>query len=128
MTAFTALVFLVLPAQASALTFVQFVGLFHVAVGLLLIATLMLFVVSFCVYVARFNTWPTHRDASIRGLEWSVVMLFVLVLLLALARFFQFHSTIALPILAFIIIVVIAIIIVRMAAAKKEKPPARPGR
>ncbi|OGG80549.1 hypothetical protein A3A39_01520 [Candidatus Kaiserbacteria bacterium RIFCSPLOWO2_01_FULL_54_13] len=116
------------PTSASALTFVQAIGLFHVVVGLLLAATLIIFATGVGLYIARLNTWPSHRETAIRVMEWAVTMLFVLIILIAIVNFFQRHSTIALTILAFVAIVAVAILIVRVAAqSKKTSAPARPG-
>lgn len=115
---------LLLPESALALTLPQAVGFFHVAVGLIITGIVLLFVTGFCVYVARFNTWPTHRDAAIRVLEWAVVMLFVLVVVLAIVNAIQHHGNIVLPILAFLILIVVAIFAFRVFAAAAKKPPA----
>src|SRR3989344_1974550 len=113
------------PGSASALTLVQISGLFYVSVGILLAFTLGIFVVGIGIWIARFNTWPSHRETAIRILEWAVSMLFVLILLIALVCFIQRHSTIALSILGFIAIIAVLVLIASVAAgAKKKKPPA----
>jgi hypothetical protein len=113
------------PQSASALTLIQLMGFFHVAVGLLLTLTILVFITGLGIYFARLNTWPSHRDHAVIVIQWAVVMLFVLLLLVALVNFFQTKPEIALPILAFIIVVAVAITIVRYAAsakgAKKEE-------
>ena len=117
------------PSHASALTFVQILGLFHIVVGLLLAFILLIFVTGIGIYVARLNTWPSHREFAIRVLQWAVSMLFMLIILIAIVNFFQQYIGIALTILAFIIILAVAILIVRMAAQSEKKPakPASPG-
>lgn len=122
-----ALATLVLPGSASALTFPQVVGLFHIAVGLILTGIILIFVTGFAVYVARLNTWPSYRDNAIRVLEWAVVMLLVLIIVLSIVNAIQHHGAIALPIISFIIIIVVGFFIVRFVAMSK-KPPARPER
>lgn len=118
---------LMLPGSASALTFPQVVGLFHIAVGLILTGIILIFVTGFAVYVARFNTWPSYRDNAIRVLEWAVVMLLVLIIVLSIVNAIQHHGAIALPIISFIIIIVVGFFIIRFVATSK-KPPARPER
>lgn len=116
------------PENASALTFVQVVGLFHIVIGLLLTATLLVFAIGITLYVSRINTWPSHRDEAIRVLEWGVVMLFVLILLIALVNFFQRHSGIALPVLAFGIMLVVGFFVLRaIGQGKKEPKKSKPG-
>ncbi|OGG77462.1 hypothetical protein A3B35_02500 [Candidatus Kaiserbacteria bacterium RIFCSPLOWO2_01_FULL_54_24] len=112
------------PGSASALTLVQVTGLFYVAVGILVTFTLGIFVWGIGVWIARFNTWPSHRETAIRILEWAVSMLFVLILLIALIYFIQRHSTLALSILAVIAIIAVLILIVSVAAGAKKKKPA----
>lgn len=116
---------LMLPQSALALTFPQVVGLFHIAVGLILTFIVLLFITGFAVYVARFNTWPSYRDNMIRVLEWAVVMLFVLLVVLSIVNAIQHHGEVALPIIAFLIIVAVIFIAIRVFATPK-KPPARP--
>lgn len=115
-----------MPSPALAFSFVQALGLFHIVFGLLLTFTLLIFGTGLVVYLARFNTWPSHREAAIVILEWGVAMLFMLVVLLAIVNFFQNHSAIALPILAFIIVVIVAIIIIKVVATPKKAAPAKP--
>lgn len=120
---------MLVPSAASALTLTQVIGFFHLAVGLLLTATLIVFLSGVWLWVARFNTWPSHRDTAIRVMEWGVVMIFVLILMLGIVNYIQKYPSVTLPIIAFIIVVAVAILIVRnLAHKKKEAPPARPRR
>lgn len=120
----TLLSLLVLPAPASAMTLVQALSVFHLFVGVYLVATLMVFAIGIGVYVARFNTWPSHRDTAIYVMEWGVAMLFVLIALLGIVQFFERHPTIALRILAFALIVVVLYYVLRAAATSKPKKKA----
>lgn len=115
---FLALLATFVPESASALTLVQVLGFFHVAIGLLLTITILTFIVGLGIYFARLNTWPSHRDHAIIVLEWAVVMLFVLLVLAAIVNFFQNKPEVALPILAFVVVVTVAILIVRYAATR----------
>ena len=114
------------PQSADALTFVQVLSLFHVATGLLLTFVILIFCTGVFVYYARLGTWPSHRDYAIKILEWSVALLSVLIVLLALLRAFQVYTKTMLVILAVVVLLAIAIFIVRGAAAAKSKPHARP--
>lgn len=111
------------------MTFVQAIEFFNVCVGLLLTFTIIVFGAGIIVYIARFGTWPSHRDAAIKVLEWGVTLLFVLVILLAIVQAFEHHTAVALSILAFIILILIAWLVIWAASesggkkdAKKEAP------
>ena len=122
---------ILLPASASALTLLQTLGVFHLFIGGFLVAVFLVFSVGVYSYFARFNTWPSYRDASITIMEWGLVMLFVLIILLAIVQFFQKHPGVALPLLAFAVLIAVAVFVVRFAASakkkekKKEGPPKR---
>jgi len=83
---------LLLPALASAETsFTQVIGLFNIFVGLMLTVALLTYFLGFFLWLCRLGTWPTYRTEAIKIMEWSVVILFVLVVLLAIVQFFQYH-------------------------------------
>ena len=127
--AYAAIAVALFPGSASALTLVQFLGLFHLFVGLFLAATLLVFASGVFVYFARLGTWPTHRDTAIEVMEWAIAMLFVLIVILGLVQFFQRYPGIALPIFAVVIIVAVLFFILRAAArsSAKKKKEAKPG-
>ena len=79
------------PAIASAQVVAQAIGLFNVFVGLMLTAALLAYFIGFAVWVVRLGTWPTYRTEAIKVMEWSVVILFVLVLILGIVQFVQTH-------------------------------------
>jgi hypothetical protein len=115
-----------MPAEVSAMTFVQVLQLFNIFVGIFLTATILVFCTGLFVYFARLGTWPSHRDQAIQILEWGVGMLFVLVVLLAIVQWFERHTKVALSILAFVVLMAVIIFIIRAAATggdgkKKEK-------
>ena len=116
------------PLPAAALTLQQVVGLFHIVVGLLLTFIVVLFCATFFIYVARFNTWPSHRESAIRAFEWAVSMLFVLLVILAIVNAVQHHGAIALPILAFVVIVAVIILVAKVWPSAEKKPPTQPPR
>ena len=81
---------LILPAVANAeTTFTQVIGLFNIFVGLMLTVALFTYGLGFFLWLCRLGTWPTYRTEAIKIMEWSVVILFVLVVLLAIVQFFQ---------------------------------------
>lgn len=103
------------------MTFLQLIQLFNIFVGLFLTATLMVFGWGLVVYLSRLGTWPSNRDEGIKILEIAVAMLFVLIALLAIVRFFEFHTSIALFLLALLLLVVIGFFVLRTAAQSGKK-------
>lgn len=93
---------------STGMSFTQAIGLFNVFVGIMLTAALLTYGVGFVVWLVRLGTWPTYRTEAIKIMEWSVVIMFVLVVLLAIVQFFQYHPREA----AFVVSVIVAIIIV----------------
>ena len=110
-----------LPKTASAFTFVQFLGLFDLFVGLFLTVTLMTFAAGVFVYIARLGTWPSYRDVAIKVLEWALVQMIVLVTLLGIVRYFQRYPKISVTVLAIVMIVVVAVVILRFSAKAPKK-------
>ena len=115
------------------MTFVQILQLFNICIGVLLVATLGVFVSSVFVYAVRFDTWPNHRDAAIKSMEWSVVMLFVLIILVGILQAFERYTATASFILAFLVIIIILSLIVRVGVssggkAEGEKKKPAPGK
>lgn len=81
-----------LPAVAYAQDAAAAVGLFNAFVGLMLVVALLSYGGGFLMWMARLGTWPSYRTEAIKIMEWSVVILFVLVLLLGIVQFFQKHK------------------------------------
>src|SRR3989344_8156157 len=104
------------PLVASAQTFSRVLGVFNVFVGLMLTAALLTYATGFIVWVIRLGTWPSYRTEAIKIMEWSVVILFVLVVLLAIVQFFQNHPRTAGMIISFIVAAILIWIIVVLAA------------
>ncbi|OGG50614.1 hypothetical protein A2763_03505 [Candidatus Kaiserbacteria bacterium RIFCSPHIGHO2_01_FULL_54_36] len=105
-----------LPQVASAQTVAQAAGLFNVFVGLMLVSAMLAYGIGFVVWAVRLGTWPTYRTEAIKIMEWSVVILFVLVVLLAIVQFFQNHPRTAGMIISFIVAAILIWIIVVLAA------------
>src|SRR3989338_2431657 len=113
------------PLVASAQTFSRVLGVFNVFVGLMLTAALLTYATGFIVWVIRLGTWPSYRTEAIKIMEWSVVILFVLVVLLAIVQFFQYHPKEAGWVVSVIVGLIIIWIILYLAAhsggEKKEE-------
>jgi cytochrome bd-type quinol oxidase subunit 2 len=105
------------------MTLATFLSLFNIFVGLFLVATLIVYGAAFVSWVARFGTWPSYRDTSIRALEWAVGMAFMLVVLLGIVQYFQQYPKVMATIVAGIVILALVFMLLRAAAKKPEKKP-----
>lgn len=103
------------------MTIVQIINLFNVFVGLYLTATLLVFFGSFIMYLARLGTYPTYRESAIRGMEWGVAMLFVLIVLLAIVQLFERRPDVATTIFALAAIVAAIFAVISSAVANAAK-------
>ena len=122
-----ALFALVIPEVVSAQAVSQAIGLFNVFVGFMLVAALLAYGIGFVVWLIRLGTWPTYRTEAIKIMEWSVVILFVLVVLLGVVQFFQKHPRAAWYTVSVVVAAIIVWVIVLMAAKgggkEDEKKP-----
>lgn len=121
-----------MPTPVFAMTFIQVLGVFHMFVGVFLVAIVLTFASGVFVYFVRLGTWPTHRDTAIEVLEWAISMLFVLIVILGVVRFFESYPYLALLLFGLAVLFVVLIYLLRAFAgggAKKKAPPAgtRPG-
>ena len=96
------------PSATDGVSFTQVVGLFNIFVGLMLTVALLTYGLGFALWLCRLGTWPTYRTEAIKIMEWSVVVLFVLVVLLAIVQFFQYHPRQA----GFVVSIVVGIIVI----------------
>ena len=104
-------------ASATAgVSFNQVIGLFNIFVGLMLTVALLTYGLGFFLWLCRLGTWPTYRTEAIKIMEWSVVILFVLVVLLAIVQFFQYHPRQATFVVSIIVAIIVIWIILYLAA------------
>ena len=101
---------------AAGASFTQAIGLFNIFVGIMLTVALFTYGLGFILWLCRLGTWPTYRTEAIKIMEWSVVILFVLVVLLAIVQFFQNHRQAATWVVSIIIGIFIIWVIVYLAA------------
>jgi hypothetical protein len=109
-----------IPGVASAQTLSAVAGVFNIFVGLMLVAAFLLFFGGLVVWFIRLGTFPTYRDDAIEYMEWSVAILFMLVVLLALEQFIQNHTATASVVLGFIVVGLVAWGIFTVATAEGE--------
>ncbi len=102
----------------------QVLSMFNLVVGLMLVASLLLFLGGFIQYLIRLGTWPTYRTESIRIMEWGVSVLFALIILLAIQQFLVRHLIVAVSIVGMMLVLLIIWLII--AAIGSEKPAAPP--
>ncbi|MEY4747460.1 MAG: hypothetical protein RLZZ416_509 [Candidatus Parcubacteria bacterium] len=114
-----------LPSLAFAQGAQQAIGLFNAFVGLMLVAAILAYGTGFVVWSVRLGTWPTYRTEAIKIMEWSVVILFVLVVLLAIVQFFQRHPRaggfLVSILLALLVIGIIIYLVAHSGEEKKEE-------
>lgn len=108
-------------AQAQVGVVSQIVGIFNIFVGVMLTVALMVYAIGFVMWIIRLGTWPSYRTEAIRVMEWSVAILFTLVVLLGIVQFFQRHPQEATYVLSAVIIIAIIWIVVYLSTHSEEK-------
>lgn len=91
----------------------QVLGYFNLLVGLMLVASLVLFLGGFVIYLVRLGTWPTYRDEAVKLMLYGVAVLFTLIALLAIQQFLSAHLLVAVSFVALVVIVAIVWLIVK---------------
>lgn len=113
-----------LPMSAAALGLSHVIGFFNIFVGLMLATALVLYGTGFIMWLCRLGTWPSYRTEALRIMEWSVVVLFVLVVLLAIVQFFQGHPRTASYVVSTIVVLLVvggALFAAAKSGEKKEE-------
>ncbi len=113
------------PFLASAQAMAQVVGFFNVFVGLMLTAALITYMIGVGVWSVRLGSWPSYRTEAIVIMEWSVAILFILVVLLSIVQFFQNYPRIASYVVSTIFLLIVASIVIVVAAKGKDKEEKR---
>lgn len=103
----------------------QVLGFFNLVAGLMLTASVLLFIGGFAVYLVRLGTWPTYRDEAVKAMEWGVAVLFVLVVLLAVQQFLSTHLLAAVTLAALAVIGIVVWVLIK--DATEAPPPVRGG-
>lgn len=78
--------------SAQTQTIANIVGIFNVFVGVMLSVALLTYFFGMVLWSIRLGTWPSYRTEAIKIMEWSVAMLFMLIILLGVVQFFQNHQ------------------------------------
>jgi hypothetical protein len=66
-------------------------GVFNIFAGLMLVAAVLLMGTGAVLWIVRLGTYPTYRDEAIELMKWAVTVLFVLIVLLVVARIVQHY-------------------------------------
>ncbi|OGG70570.1 hypothetical protein A3F27_02950 [Candidatus Kaiserbacteria bacterium RIFCSPHIGHO2_12_FULL_53_13] len=107
------------PNLAFAQSVLRTLGYLDIFIGLFLAVSIVMFVGAFIVYFVRYGTM--HREEMFKYMQWSISILFVLSVLLALIRFFQRHTSAMLYFLSVAAFILLTILIIYISAKKGEK-------
>lgn len=125
LTLLVALFFTPAPVFAATVTGTPIL-LVNTFVGVYLTIILLTLAVSFVVYFGRLGTWPSYRDESIKIMIWATAMLFTLVIVVAIARFFENQPERTMRILGFAAAAAIIYLVLKVLAASQHKEPEKP--
>ncbi|MFA7309465.1 MAG: hypothetical protein WC050_01035 [Candidatus Paceibacterota bacterium] len=114
-------ILLLLPTVAFADILPRVAGFFNIFVGLMLVAAFLCMGTGMLLWVVRLSTYPTYRDEGILLMMWGVAILFVLLVLLAIVQFIQFHAAAASFVFGIIILIAVAWFVIAVLMAKEEK-------
>ncbi len=91
-------------------TIAQLAGILNIGAGVLLMVALLFFFSGFSVWITHLGL--PYREEGIIQMERGVTILFVLVCILAVVRFFHFHTQAVLQILAIAVALLIGWLII----------------
>jgi hypothetical protein len=112
---------LLLPMVASAQVLTRVAGVFNIIVGLMLVAAILTYGTGMILWFTRLGVWPSHRDEAIGILEWSVAILFMLVVLLGFVHFVQKYAVAASFVFGVIIVLAVIWFILTIATAGESE-------
>jgi len=96
-------------------------GLFNIVVGLMLAMSIVLMGGGFVVWLVRLGTYPTYRTEGIVLMQWSVAILFVIILLMAAVRLVQSYPGAIAAVLGVVLVGAIVWLLVQTFAKGEEK-------
>jgi hypothetical protein len=94
-------------AAASNITISQLFGFFNIMVGLMLVASFLLFFGGLTGYLTRLGL-EGRVEGWLRYMYRGVAILFVLIVLLGIVKYLQFHPSVVFTILAVIVVIFMA--------------------
>lgn len=110
-----------LPAVASAQALSRVAGVFHVVVGLMLVAACLLYGTGMILWFTRLGVWPSYRDEAIEILQWAVAVMFTLIIVLTAVRLIQAHIAAASFLFGVSVVLVVIWFIIKMSASSGEE-------
>ena len=110
-----------LPSIVSADVLPEFVGLFNIFVGLMLVAAFLSMGAGLVMWAVRLGTYPTYRDEAIKLMSLSVTILFVLIVLLVVVQFVQKHTAAASFALGLVVFAAVVWFLISIATSKSEE-------
>lgn len=113
-------------AHAQTASVSEVAGLFNIMAGFMFVAAFSVFVGGIITYFVHFGN--QERLEGIKLMEWGVAILFVLVVLLGVAQFFQRHEAATNVITAAIVIIAVVAVafMILTEPSASEKPGPRP--
>lgn len=98
-------------ASAGVFSLSAVIGLFNIIVGLMLVAAFLMFFGGLAGYLTRLGL--VGREQGLHYMNWGVTILFVLIILIGIVQFFQFHPEVMFAILAFVVIAAVIWVVVK---------------
>ncbi len=98
-------------ASAGVFSLSAVLGLFNIIVGLMLVAAFLMFFGGLAGYLSRLGL--VGREQGLHYMNWGVTILFVLIILVGIVQFLQFHPEILFAIIAFVVIAGIIWIVIK---------------
>jgi len=114
-----------LTASAQATSISEVIGLFNILTGFMFVISFTLFVGGIISYMVDFGN--LERLKGIQLMEWSVAILFVLVVFLGAAQFLQGNRGLTNIIAAGIVVLALLYVIITSLAAEPAKPEKKEG-
>lgn len=110
-----------LPTIASAQILSRVAGVFHMIVGLMLVAAFLLYGTGMIMWFVRLGSWPSYRDEAITILEWAVAVMFTLVAVLIAVRLIQVHIAAASFLFGIVVVLAVIWLIIKVTSQSGEE-------
>jgi cytochrome bd-type quinol oxidase subunit 2 len=102
-------------ATSTNTTLSQIFGFFNIMVGLMLVAALLLFFGGFISYLTRLGL--DNRVQGLRYMYWGLTILFVLIVLLGVVNYVQYHQAVVFAIVGVLVVIFVAWAVIKVSQA-----------